>query len=213
MKTGTLLLFALLVLNVSGQEYDEGREISTIFGDRNISNGGYGSITFNYSQIGTDENNNFKDAVVIGGRGSWVIGHWFAFGIGGSGFLNDFHYDSDLRQYVNLSGGYGGLYFEPILLPRVPVHLALPVLVGLGGIAYTTSYNLYAMDENNIFVEDAAPFLILEPGVELEFNVIRFFRIAVGAYYRFTSDIQLLSTETDVLNGLSTGVTLKFGKF
>jgi hypothetical protein len=213
MKTGILLLLTLLVLNASGQSYDEGKEISTIFGDKHISNGGYGAITFNYSQVGTDENNKSKDAIVIGGRGSWVIGHAFAFGIGGCGFLNDFHYNSTLRQYVNLSGGYGGFYFEPILFPRIPVHLSLPVMVGAGGVAYTTSYNLYNLEESNIFVEDASPFLIFEPGAELEFNIIRCFRIAIGAYYRFTTDIQLLNTDMDVLNGLSTGVTLKFGKF
>jgi len=206
-STGILLLMMLAILPAAGQDYYDDREISTIFGDRHISHGGYGAITINYSQI--DD----KDGVVIGGRGSWVIGHWFAFGIGGSGFINDFHYNNDLRQYVNLSGGYGGLYFEPILLPRIPVHLSLPVMIGVGGIAYTSSYNLYEMEESNIFVEDASPFLIVEPGVELEFNIVRCFRIAVGAYYRLTSDIQLIDTEKDVLNGLSTGVTLKFGKF
>jgi hypothetical protein len=212
-RTGILLLMMLTVLGASGQDYSENREISTIFGDRHISHGGYGAITINYSQIGKDENNKPIDAVVIGGRGSWVIGHAFALGIGGCGFVNDFHYNNTLRQWVNLSGGYGGLYFEPILLPRVPVHLSLPVLVGVGGVAYTSSYNLYDADESNIFVEDACPFLIVEPGVELEFNMVRCFRIAVGAYYRFTNDIQLEYTDPQVLTGLSIGITLKFGKF
>ena len=212
-KSVISLLMTLTVITVSGQDYDEDRQISTIFGDRHISNGGYGAITINYSQIGTDENNKAKDAIVIGGRGSWVIGHAFAFGIGGCGFLNDFHYSSTMDNNVNLSGGYGGLYLEPIILPRIPVHLSLPVLIGVGGVAYTTSSNLYNPHDNNIYVEDASPFLVVEPGAELEFNIIRCFRIAIGAYYRFTTDIQLLNTDTDVLNGLSAGVTLKFGKF
>jgi len=44
-------------------------------------------------------------------------------------------------------------------------------------------------------------------------NISRFFRFAVGAYYRFTSSIDLPDTSPDVLNGISGGITMKFGKF
>ncbi len=204
----TILILAVLVgiLPVSGQDYYD-NDINTIFGDQNISHGGFGAITIQYSQI------NGKDALIMGGRGSWVMGHAFAFGIGGTGFINDYEYNPTLNQNANLAGGYGGLVLEPIIIGTWPVHVSLPILIGVGGIAYATSYNPYDWADPNYYVEDAVPFVVVEPGAELEFNVVRFFRISLGAYYRYTSDIQLAYTPTDVLNGFSYGVTFKFGKF
>jgi len=186
-------------------------EFKTLFGDRDISHGGYGALTIDYSQIDS------KDAILIGARGAWVIGHGIALGIAGSGFMNDYSWNPALAggRNVNLSGGYGGLFIEPIILPKFPVHFSIPVLIGAGGIAYTSTYNPYPYDYENfdLFVEDATGYFLVEPGIELELNVVRFFRLAIGGYYRFTSNIQLYDTPEDVLNGWSVGMTLKFGKF
>jgi hypothetical protein len=188
---------------------EENSEFKTLFGDRPISHGGYGALDIRYSSI------DGMDAFLMGGRGAWVIGHGFALGFGGLGFMNDYHYNPDIAggRNVNLAGGYGGLLLEPILFPKFPVHLSIPVLIGAGGIAYTTHYNPYDWDESHFFVEEATGYFVLEPGLELEFNIVRFFRLAIGGYYRYTSDIRLYDTPEDVLRGFSGGITLKFGKF
>jgi hypothetical protein len=206
-KIITLLLIALTVPLLQAQE--ENGEFKTLFGDRHISHGGYGALDIRYSTI------DGKDAFLMGGRGAWVIGHGFALGFGGMGFLNDYHYNPDIAggRNVNLAGGYGGLLLEPILFPKFPVHVSIPVLIGAGGIAYTTSYNPYDWDESHYFVEEATAYFVLEPGIELEFNIVRFFRLAIGGYYRYTSDIRLYDTPENVLHGFSGGITLKFGKF
>jgi len=49
--------------------------------------------------------------------------------------------------------------------------------------------------------------------LEMEMNLTQFFRFSMGAYYRYTSEIELLNTDKDVLNGFSFGVNFKFGKF
>ena len=203
----TLLLIICVIPFASAQ--DENEEFKTLFGDGNISHGGYGAVSINYSQI------DGKDAIMMGGRGAWVIGHSFAIGFAGTGFLNDYHFNPDLAggRNVNLAGGYGGLLLEPIILPRFPVHLSIPMLIGVGGVAYTTSYNPYEWDESHYYVEEATSFMVFEPGVELEINVVRFFRLAIGGYYRLTSKVQLYDTPEDVLKGFSGGITLKFGKF
>ena len=210
MKRLAILFIATIFLSpVFGQDdggfYDDDDDVKTLFGDGDVTHGGYGSFSIGYSEI------DGKDALTMGGRGAWVIGHWFALGFAGTGFLNDYH--SINNQNVNLSGGYGGLLMEPILLPKFPIHISLPLVVGVGGIAYTTSHSYTEWDDPRFFAEDATSFLIVEPGVELEFNVVRFFRIAVGGYYRYTSRITLYDTPEDVLNGFSGGITLKFGKF
>lgn len=189
-------------------EYKERRdEVITLFGDHHVSHGGYGAITIGYSQIDN------MDAIIMGGRGAWIIGHWFAIGFGGLGFINDMHYNDELKQNVNLTGGYGGMILEPIILPKIPVHISTPVLFGVGGIAYMSSYGSLDWDQPNYLTEDATSFVIVEPGVEVEFNIVKFFRLALGASYRYTSDINMYDTYPDVLNGLSYNISLKFGKF
>lgn len=207
------MLFAALAVQVllARQTVRADDEFKTLFGDRNVSHGAYGALTINSSRIDS------KDALQLGARAAWVIGHSVALGMSGSAFVNEYSRNPDLpgNRNVNLTGGYGGLLIEPIILPKFPVHISIPVLIGAGGIAYTSVYDPYPYDYENFdpVVEDASGYLLAEPGVEVELNVVRFFRLAVGGYYRFTSDIHLYDTPPDVLNGWSFGVTLKFGKF
>jgi hypothetical protein len=94
MKKLTLLIFlGLGFLCATAQEYKENDQISTIF-SKNRKNGGYGALSFNYTQI------DGKDAFMMGARGAWIIDHSFAIGLGGNGFVNDINYhnwrDNDL---------------------------------------------------------------------------------------------------------------------
>jgi hypothetical protein len=179
-------------------------EIRTLI-ERSDEIGGYGGLSVLYSQIDA------KDAFVFGARGGLIMGHIFALGIGGTGFINDSHLDNALDRNVSLAGGYGGMFFEPIIFPRFPVHISIPVFIGIGGVAYTSIE--IGQWENDYFVEDSETFLVLEPGFEMEMNLTQFFRFSMGAYYRYTSEIELLNTDKDVLNGFSFGVNFKFGKF
>ena len=97
-----------------------------------------------------------RNAVLVGGRLSLIASHCVGIGIGGTGFLNEFHYEPSLDRQVSLTGGYGGMYIEPILLPRFPVHLSFPVLFGAGGISYISTNP----DLNDRFIEDSKAFLI-----------------------------------------------------
>jgi hypothetical protein len=215
MRAIMILAISFSLLNIiSAQEnadlvYEKDQnEIKTLFGDHKIVHGGYGAFSFGYSEI---ENLN---SVTIGGRGAWIIGHWFALGFAGSGFISDVTYNYALGQDVNISGGYGGILLEPIILPWFPVHISVPVLLGAGGIAYITSYGYDEEYEPPTWIEDATSFLIMEPGAELEFNFIKYFRLSLGVTYRMTTDINLNEyTSSYPLNGWTGMVTLKFGKF
>jgi hypothetical protein len=179
-------------------------EMRTLIG-RSEDIGGYGGISVLYSQIDA------KDGFVFGARGGVIMGHVFALGIGGTGFINDSHLDNILERNVSLAGGYGGMFFEPIIFPKFPVHISVPVLIGIGGVAYTSIE--IGQWENDYFVEDSETFLVAEPGIEMEMNLTQFFRFSMGAYYRYTSEIELMNTDKDVLNGFSFGVNFKFGRF
>ena len=86
--------------------------------------GFYGAFTIGYSEIED------RQAVIFGGRFEWIAGHSIGIGFGGTGFINENHYEPALNSNVFLTGGYGGIYIEPILMPNYPVHLSFPIIAG-----------------------------------------------------------------------------------
>jgi len=223
MKKTIFILFALaLTTNLAMAQVEEEEkekketaridrdqyEMKTLF-NRNRSNGGYGAFWIGYSIIDN------KNALQFGGRGSWVIQHSFAIGFGGTGFINEYHYDAVLERDVFLTGGYGGVYLEPILLPQSPVHLAFPVLLGVGGVSFV-SYNDVDWDSN--YVEDYEGFMIIEPSAELELNIARFMRIGFGVSYRYPLPFNLADSsggaaDSKEIQGLTYNLSFKFGSF
>ena len=184
---------------------DRPKEIKTLMGNVD-SHGGYAGLGINYSEIDK------LQAIAFNIRGSWVIGHAFAFGIGGTGFFSESQ-PNDSNIITSYQGGYGGFYFEPIILPRFPVHISLPIFLGVGGIT-ETGRNATINDYETAFY-DATSFLIIEPGVELELNFFKHLRIAFGATYRYPTTMNFSNTEiqTSDLEGITMGVTFKLGKF
>ena len=235
MNKTILLFFAIIVGIISNaqaqadsiQSTEDNKqsteEYKTLFSSDKITHGGYGVILMNYSQI------DGKDAFLVGMRGMWLINHGVGIGIGGYGFANDLQYEnhsgSSPTDY-SLAGGYGGLVIEPIIGAKHPVHVSLPILIGAGGVAYISdNWNTYPQSpqyEYNYYAEDATAYFVIEPGVELEFNMVKFFRIGLGAYYRYTSNVSLNAWNRNTksyenispdLKGFSFGLSLKFGKF
>ena len=199
-KTILTSLVILIGISLFSQTNDD--EIKTIFNNGRTKHGAYGGLSINYSQI------DGKDAFLVGARGAWLIDHSIGIGLAGYGFINDIHTnDGFIDADLDLVGGYGGLLIEPIIMAKSPVHISLPIIIGAGGITYTDNFG---WDNNNY---DSDAFFVIEPGIEIEFNLIKFMRIATGVYYRHTSNIELEGVDNDVLNGFSTGITLKFGKF
>ncbi|PKP53695.1 MAG: hypothetical protein CVT92_02940 [Bacteroidetes bacterium HGW-Bacteroidetes-1] len=208
MKYNYLIITLLLLTHVAwGQERSQ-NEYQTVFGNKkNISHGGYGALTIGTSSIGGSQ------AVFTGIKGGWLIDHRLTIGIAGTGFVNNIHIDLEPGSVNSgLSGGYGGLLIEPILAPFSPVHLSFPVIIGAGGIAYIDRY-YWENGNYDPWVMDADAFFVVEPGVEVELNIVRFLRLAVGVSYRYTSEILMDNAAKDVLHGLSGGLSLKFGKF
>jgi opacity protein-like surface antigen len=208
MKKVIISSVLIILLSASIYSQDENKdEFKTLFGDYH-PRGFYGAFTIGYSEI--DQ----KQAVVFGGRFEWVVSHSVGIGFGGSGFLNEYHYDATLNQDVFLTGGYGGFYVEPIVMPNFPVHIAFPVLLGAGGVSYVTR----EMQDYHNMIEDTEAFLIAEPGAELELNLTRNFRLAMGVSYRFTTPFDVGATgsipvSSKSIEGWTYMMTFKFGRF
>lgn len=200
-----------LTFSIHGMAQKNRNEFSTIFDkeDSNkIEHGGYGSFGFGYSEI------NGKDALLANFKAAWLINHRLGFGFAGSGFVNNLDKKQGSDEYY-LSGGYGGFLIEPILMPKSPIHLSFPVVIGAGGVAVLPN-NFWDNAYNNINEYDI--YFVVEPGVELELNVVKFFRISMGAAYRITNGV-LLNTpdnqpvDLDALDGITYNLNFKFGKF
>ncbi|MBN2635192.1 MAG: hypothetical protein JXR61_02900 [Prolixibacteraceae bacterium] len=208
-KTMLILALAIVTVVTAAQDMNENNEIRTLFSN-NRSNGAYGAFTIGYSQI------DGHDAIISGGRGAFIFDHSFAIGLAGYGFVNnindDFYYNAN--RELSLAGGYGGLFFEPIIAGLSPVHLSFPILVGMGGVSQVDIYHPdYWGPSDPVRNYDYDVYFLLEPAVELEFNIARFFRTAAFASYRLTSNVQLYNIDENVLNGFNFGLTFKFGKF
>ena len=210
MKRYLFLVIVLFISSATFSQEDRKNDDEIITLAKNSSSiGGYGGISLLYSQIDN------RDALVFGARGGVVFNHSLTVGLGGAGFINESKEGINTDEHYSLAGGYGGVLIEPIIFPKTPVHLSIPILFGVGGVANTVRYDYdddpWGYDETDVLDGDA--FIFIEPGIELELNVVKFFRFSLGAYYRKTSDIKLDGIPKDALDGFSYGVSFKFGRF
>jgi len=195
MKYVLFLLLRLSTIPVFAQE-------QTLIGDGDIDNGGFGGPAVKVTSI------NGESAVLVGGRGGWIINHTFVFGGAGYGLVTNVNAKNtdSVHQFIQM--GYGGLDFEYIASSNDLVHLSLGLLIGGGTIGFK--------DENvGMFYNyrTTKSFFVLEPSAHANLNVTHFFRIVGGISYRYVNGLRnSLSTNTD-LSGLSGVLTLEFGKF
>jgi hypothetical protein len=184
-------------------------EIQTLTGPgHNV--GFYFGFHSEYSQVAG------YDAFGAGGTFAMIANHGLAIGFSGKGFFTEpYEKIPGSNTSYSYTGGYGGFLIEPIIMPKFPVHVSFPILLGGGAIAKSTLINYnYPYDYTEIFVDDAEAFLIAEPGMELEFNVTRWMRMGLGASYRFTTNLESNSSfESNPMNGFTGGFSIKFGKF
>jgi len=199
-----LSFFVFIYVSVfAGEENIPGgddNEIKTLAGN-NRSNGGYGAFSVGYTKI--NDNSTF-----IGGlKGGWTINHSFTLGGAIYGYYNANSHLGGLF-YSGLGGGYAGVLLEPVVWGRHTVHLTFPMILGGGGATKFIS-DSYTYTIHFIFV----------PGMELEVNITKHFRMALGVDYRVTPGLTWksvedipISTDDKTLNGFSGHLVFKFGK-
>jgi hypothetical protein len=191
-----LVFLLVVVLTVSSFA----QESTLISGD--IESGGFGGPVVKVTTI------NGENAVMVGGRGGWIINHTFVLGGGGYGLVTDVKakVTDPNHQYIEM--GYGGVDIEYIASSNDLLHLSIGLLVGGGGIGYKHE-NMDVFDNS----QNKNSFFVLEPSVYANLNVTHFFRIAAGASYRSVSGLKSdLCTNAD-LTGPSANLVFKFGQF
>jgi hypothetical protein len=148
-----------------------------------------------------------KGAVLSTFKVAYILNHSFEIGFAGVGIYSDL--DIENTGFFNdpaLTGGYGGIHLNPIISPNKKVHIAFPTLIGAGAVGYTNWRLSFDEDEWD-------PIFVFEPGVAVEFNIAKFFRIELLGQYRLSSKIKLEDSGIDRINGFSGGIGFKFGRF
>lgn len=174
-----------------------------------IHNGGFGGPVVKVGSLAG------QTGIFVGGRGGWIINHAFVIGGGGYGLANqDMEVTPRGLSGQNLPGeyrlemGYGGLELEYVHRSRKVVHASIQALIGGGTAGYRDR------DWERTYESDA--FFVAEPGINLELNVSRPFRVGVGGAWRFVSGFEMASLPDltdDDLSGFAGVLTFKFGSF
>ena len=150
---------------------------------------------------------------MLGGRAGWIVNSTFSIGVGGyvlisnQGSLTMTNINGDLStNYRNL---YGGLFLNYALSSNEVIHFTINALIGGG----STTYNEFWTRSNNVNL-GWDNYFVFEPGIGVELNVLKFFRIELGGSYRIVAglDMQNANRPEDV-GGYSGNLAFKFGNF
>lgn len=168
---------------------------------KEIESGGYGGPVWKAGLV------NGKTGVFSGGRGAWIINHKFAIGGGGYSLTTDVRSDGSGENgkplYIQLE--YGGFEMEFIHDSDKIVHWTFHTLFGGG------SARLVEQKPDRTITSEK--FYMVEPSVDLDFNVTSWFRFGIGAGYRVAMGLNLPGVANSDISGPSALIILKFGSF
>jgi hypothetical protein len=165
--------------------------------------GFYGEMNYQYAQ--------FKKEFTSVSGGSFMVIFNKRFAIGATmqqnsdqtfapAFVNP-DYPATSLQYLHT--GFGGIKMEYTCMPNSLVHLTFPWVIGYGWANVNGSEHMYSSNHYKDMGSTNA-FYIIQPGAQVELNVVRFLKLYAGVNYRF-------STTADVTNTLPANTMMGFG--
>lgn len=227
MKIRRYFLFALtmvLSLTAFSQESTNGNKSQFLLDPENgIQISGFGGPIFELSQIDNDL------AVCTGAGGAVLFNQQFFIGGYGMGQLpvnGNYSFNirevlgAPLHQYANLSPifAHGGLWMGYIHESHKIVHLGLSARMGWGTLAFADlNYNFH---DSEIGID---PIFVVSPQAEIEFNMLKWFKINLGLGYRYVGGVDATYINADnktvrfydknSFNSLTGSLTFLFGGF
>jgi hypothetical protein len=147
-------------------------------------------------------------AVLVGGRGGWLIDRRVTIGGGGYALVTPVEAPPTATRPAGtdeLRMGYGGLWLEYTFAPIEILHVSVGSLVGGGTVAITRRATTDILDRDGFFA--------LEPTTTVELNLTRFVRVDVGVAYRWILGEQMEGLPDSDVSGFGLLAAVKFGKF
>lgn len=215
MKTYLITLIFLFV-SLAGWAQDE--EMKTLFGTGRVS-GAFGAFDMKVSPVNDNLN------LLLGGQGAVIFDKHLYLGVAGYGLstrekfngidvrLPENDPNRDIR--IDMTGfGYGGLLIGYTIAPNSLIHVDIPVLIGAGGIDLTDDQ--ITISDNDFTLKpsiESSAFFVAEPGLNIEINMARFFKMGIGGGYRYIYGSDLVNLQDEDLSGWTANVSFRFGKF
>ncbi|MGB5665899.1 MAG: hypothetical protein WBM53_03540 [Maribacter sp.] len=197
-----ILIIALMLFSTLGFSQEIKTSFSNDSSSKSLSFGGYGGPLIEAPYINNDW------GLVIGGKGGVVINRKFAIGgigkrlVSSNNFLGD-NLNGNEEASLNLSYWAGGLFGEYFFKLENPLHISIPINFMAGGIA---------VNDGNCEIDSSGIFFI-EPGINLEFCISKYFIPALNVSYRQVLGSSLVNLSNQDVSGVNIGLLLKFGKF
>ncbi|MFI0429022.1 hypothetical protein [Mariniflexile sp. HMF6888] len=200
-KTTFLLLLLGFAYSINAQESDDYIE----FNDRkNTVHGVYMGLATYYGTI--DQKDTYSASFKI----AYVANQQFEIGFEGVGLYSDLNKLGLSENDNDLVGAYGGLHLEPILFSKSTLNLSFPLLVGGGAVAILNG----DLDDNYVVSDDDwEAVFVVEPGINLLFNINRYIQLEAGVKHRFSSRLNFVNNPLTRINGFSGGIGVKIGVF
>jgi hypothetical protein len=222
-RTSLILILSALFAVTFGQDYTEVKdkgsdnEIKTLFkkSSKETELGWTLGLNSGYTQF--DKKNVWLAGMTAGA----IVNHNLTLGLQFNAVVNSsyLHYDSIIdNTNAHLVGGYGGFLVAYTLLPKSPVHITFPFQIGGGYLGYLSD-NGNMWDHSNGTWNGSGEilgydiFFFVEPGIQLELNLTKSLRLALGASYRYSPNFTLENQGSGFINQFNGTVGLKFGKF
>ena len=182
-KTLHLIIILSLITGMSKiHAQDEEETIQTLLSDEIVFSG-FGSPFVEFSSL------NDQFAVILGGGGGLIVNQSVFIGGYFEGLMTN-HYREDLHTIVDtekpkISFEHGGIWLGYVYKHQKAVHGGLSMKLGWGEIDLKDSEN--GNPDSDYDYRDRI--FNIQPQVEIEFNMTRWFKINVGAGYRFVTSI------------------------
>ena len=202
-RTLGTLSFLLICILAFGQEENGMKTMIS----KGTQINGFGSFDMKYTNL-ID-----RPSLIIGAQGGVLLDHHFYVGGAGYGLATNVQFESNQDgETYNLKGGYAGVMLGGVIAPSSIVHLYIPVLVGAGSFDVSDpDYNLGGFPRE-ITIESSA-FFVIEPGLQLDINIARFFRLGLGGSWRFVEGSEFNLVNNDDLSNWAAEISFRFGRF
>lgn len=196
-----LFLFLLLILSISYlQAQEENNDIQTLFKKPSKVRGYFGSIS-NITTL-NGENAYMSGMQAAGIFNDHIIFGFYRLNLENSSFTNDNFINPDYE----LEFDHRGFILGYIFMPKRIIHFNTNLQLGQGDLdIYNDAVGHWTYDD---FV------FVVSPSVEVEFNVVKFLRIGIGANYRFAFDVdEIENYKNEDFSDFGAFVSFKFGWF
>lgn len=198
MKKNVLFLLLSLISIIAVSQNEKPAEY--LFGNNgNIKINGFGAPIVEFSFHG----NEF--AVSSGGGGAVLINQTFFFGGYGMGLATEHKLDGLKIKQANGTTtiypsmrkifGHGGFWLGYIHNRKEAIHWGVSTKIGWGAIGLCDA-DLENCDKGEIGIDNV---FVFTPQVEIEMNMTRWFKINVGAGYRYVSGVDKTYVDADGL--------------